>query len=48
VAYAYGMLRKSETDPIEDADSALQECDSRLLEIQSAQNLNNNFTGFTW
>lgn len=48
VAYAYGMLRKSETDPIEDADSALQECDSRLLELQSAQNLNNNFTGFTW
>lgn len=48
VAYAYGMLRKSETDPIEDADSALQECDSRLLELQSANTINNNFTGFTW
>jgi hypothetical protein len=48
VAYAYGMLRKSETDPIEDADAALQECDSRLLEVQSANNINSNFTGFTW
>lgn len=46
VAYAYGMLRKSETDPIEDADDALRECDSRLMEMQSASNINNNFTGF--
>jgi hypothetical protein len=46
VAYAYGMLRKSETDPIEDADKSLQECDSRLVELQSASNVNNNFTGF--
>lgn len=48
VSYAYGMLRKSETDPLEDAEASLRECDSRLMEIQSAQNLNNNFTGFTW
>lgn len=47
VAYAYGMLRKSETDPIEDADESLAECDSRLAEIQSVQNINDNFTGLT-
>lgn len=46
VAYAYGMLRKSETDPIEDADESLAEADSRLVEMQSAQNINDNFTGF--
>lgn len=48
VAYAYSMLRKSETDPIEDAESSMQECDARLLELQSALNVNNNFTGFNW
>ena len=48
VAYAYSFLRKSETDPIEDADAALQECDTRLAEIQAAQNINNNFSGFTF
>lgn len=47
VAYAYAYLRKSETDPIGDADSALQECDNRLAELQSANTINNNFTGFT-
>jgi hypothetical protein len=48
VAYAYGSLRRSETDPIEDADKSFQECDSRLVELQSASNINNNFTGFTY
>lgn len=47
VAYAYGMLRKSETDPIEDADAALDECDSRLAEIQDVKNINDAFQGFT-
>lgn len=46
VAYAYGMLRKSETDPIEDADAAIQECDSRITEMQSAYTVNSNFHGF--
>lgn len=48
VAMAYSLLRKSETDPIEDADAAMQECDSRLNELISAKNINDNFTGFTW
>lgn len=47
VAHAYAFLRKSETDPIEDADSALQECDSRLKDIIDAQVTNSGFTGFT-
>jgi hypothetical protein len=47
VAYAYAMLRKSETDPIGDADATLAECDTRLAEIIDAQDLNNAFTGFT-
>lgn len=48
VAYAYGMLRKSETDPIEDADKSLAECDSRLKELQSSNSINDNVTGFDW
>jgi hypothetical protein len=48
VSMAYSLLRKSETDPIEDADSAMQECDSRIMEMISANNINSNFTGFTW
>ncbi len=46
VAYAYAMLRRSETDPIGDADSSMRECDSRLAEIQDALSINSNFTGF--
>jgi hypothetical protein len=48
VAYAYGALRRSETDPIEDADKSFQECDARLMELQSAKNVNDNFIGFNW
>lgn len=48
VAFAYGMLRKSETDPIEDADASLQECDKRLRGVASEMNNNNNFTGFSY
>ena len=47
VSYAYAMLRKSETDPIGDADAALAECDTRLAEIQDAYSINTGFTGFT-
>jgi hypothetical protein len=47
VAFAYGMLRKSETDPVEDADKSLQECDSRLNELLSINSKNNAFTGFS-
>jgi len=46
VAYAYSFLRRSETDPIGDADTALQECDTRLAELQDANSINNNFSGF--
>jgi hypothetical protein len=48
VAYAYSMIRKSESDPFEDADGALQECDARLKEIQSANAINNVAIGFDW
>lgn len=34
VAYCYGMIRKSETDPLEDADKALSECDNRLTSMK--------------
>jgi hypothetical protein len=47
VAYAYGMLRKSETDPIEDAIPALDECDERLAELEDVKNINDAFSGFT-
>jgi hypothetical protein len=40
VAYAYSFLRRSESDPFEDAESSLQECDSRLSELISNQNAN--------
>jgi hypothetical protein len=46
VAYAYSFLRRSETDPIGDAEQALQECDARLSELQDAKGINENFTGF--
>lgn len=47
VAYAYSFLRKSETDPIGDADKALEECDIRIVEMQGVKNINDNFEGFT-
>lgn len=47
VAYAYSFLRRSETDPIGDAQQALEECDNRLSEMQDAYSTNNNFQGFT-
>ncbi len=35
VAYSYGMLRKSESDPFDDANMALAEAEERLQEISS-------------
>lgn len=46
VAYAYAMLRKGESDPFEDADSSLQECDARIREINSANAINTDSLGF--
>jgi hypothetical protein len=46
VAYAYSFIRKSETDPVGDAGSALQECDARLTEMIDTQNINNSAIGF--
>ena len=48
VAYAYSFMRKAESDPFEDADTALQECDTRLKEMQSVKNINDNISGFSW
>jgi hypothetical protein len=46
-AYAYAMLRKGESDPFEDADKSLQECDSRIREMASANAINSDAIGFT-
>ena len=48
VAYAYSFIRASESDPFEDADKALQECDTRLNEIISQSSINNNAIKFSW
>lgn len=47
VAYAYAMLRKGESDPFEDAEISLQECDSRLREMQSVKSINEDAMSFT-
>lgn len=48
VAYSYAMLRKSESDPFEDSELSLQECDYRLKEMQSAYAQNTDALTFTW
>jgi hypothetical protein len=48
VAYAYAFIRKSESDPFEDSDKALQECDTRLQEIQSQNSINQDGIKFSW
>ena len=48
VAYAYSFIRKSETDPVGDANSALQECDARITELIDASNINNAFVGINY
>lgn len=47
VSFAYAYIRKAESDPFEDADKALQECDNRLKEIQSQSAINADGIGFT-
>lgn len=47
VAYAYALIRKGESDPFEDSDRALQECDARLREMQSSSAINSDAIGFT-
>jgi hypothetical protein len=46
VAYAYSMLRRSESDPFEDASLTLAEVDNRLNEIQGQFNLNDGGNQF--
>jgi hypothetical protein len=41
-AYAYAYLRKSQTDPLGDADKNLQEAENRLKEMIYAQNQNSD------
>jgi hypothetical protein len=47
VSYAYAMLRKGESDPFEDSDKSLQECDTRIAEMISASSINTDSVGFT-
>lgn len=47
VCYAYSKLRMAETDPLEDADKSMAECDRRLDEIVEQQSLNDQPLGFT-
>lgn len=47
VAYAYAMLRKGESDPFEDSDKSLQECDARIREMASALSINADAIGFS-
>ena len=46
VAYAYAMLRKSETDPLGDAESSLNECKARIGSMISAKRKNDTELGF--
>lgn len=47
VAYAYSKIRKSQSDPFEDAAETMQECDARLAEATSAYSINTDAIGFT-
>lgn len=46
VARAYGNLRIAETDPLEDADKAINECERRLDEIIYQRNVNDGGQNF--
>lgn len=46
VAYAYAMLRKGESDPFEDSELSLQECDDRIAKMASTNASNNEVNGF--
>lgn len=47
VSYAYAMLRKSESDPFEDAEMSLIDCDDRIREMSSQTSVNSDAIGFT-
>ena len=40
VAMAVSLVRKTQSDPFEDADALMAECDARIKEMSSAQNIN--------
>jgi len=42
VCYAYSKLRMAQTDPLEDADKEMGECNRRLDEVMSARIFNEN------
>jgi len=46
VAYAYAMLRRSESDPFEDAGEALREVDARIVEMNSDKMANDDNLNF--
>lgn len=46
-AFSYSVLRKSESDPFDDAESAMQECDARIREMNSQISINSDSIGFT-
>lgn len=48
VSYAYSLKRKASSDPFEDADAAMQECMSRIKEVQSAYSINQDSINFSW
>lgn len=47
VCYAYSKLRMAQTDPLEDADKEMAECNRRLDEIIYQRNINDGGTNFT-
>lgn len=47
VCYAYSKLRMAQTDPLEDADKEMGECERRLNEIIDQQQLNDQPLGFS-
>lgn len=47
VYYAYSKLRMAETDPLDDADKSMGECERRLSEIIDQQQMNDRPLGFT-
>lgn len=48
VAYACSLVRKTQSDPFEDADKMMAECDTRLKELQSQNSINNDSINFSW
>lgn len=46
VCYAYAKLRMAQTDPLEDADKEMGECNRRLDEVISANSVNEGGQSF--